>query len=101
MLDTVRGMVICGSLRDALAILLQLEKEAALGAAFLETIKADGGSSATSTTGTDTEAGGSDEGSTTHLILERSKNRYRDPSSGGWMDCLVNVRLVRSVPSAS
>lgn len=41
--------------------------------------------------------GGGDEGASgqPYLRLVRSKNRFRNPSSGGWMDCLINVRLVR------
>ena len=27
------------------------------------------------------------------IHLERSKNRFASPSSGGWMDCLVNIRM--------
>mgnify|MGYP000480291018 FL=1 len=79
MLDTVRGMAICGSLDDALAMILALEEESNKAAQIL--LNGDAETS----------------GAKPHLLLERSKNRFRDPSSGGWMDCLVNVRVVGQI----
>ena len=63
MLDTVRGMFICGTMEHA-AVLLEL-----LGA---EANKEEGKRAFT---------------------LKRSKNRFLTPSDGGWMDCLINFEL--------
>ena len=67
-LDTVRGMIICSSMPEASAVLHALEQESSRGGAS----------------------------GRPYLRLVRSKNRFRNPSSGGWMDCLINVRLVRN-----
>lgn len=75
MLDTVRGMVVCASLADALAVIQALEAESQRAIELLETSSEVASSPPC-------------------LRLERSKNRFRNPSSGGWMDCLINVRIV-------
>ena len=63
MLDTVRGMFVCNSMEHALAVLRLLV------ARF-------------------DHKNGSDKG---QARLERSKDRFAQPSGGGWMDCLINI----------
>ena len=63
MLDTVRGMFVCNSMEHALAVLRLL------------IARFDHGK-------------GSDKG---RARLERSKDRFAQPSGGGWMDCLINI----------
>ena len=63
MLDTVRGMFVCNSMEHALAVLRLLV------ARF-------------------DHSSGSDKG---QARLERSKDRFAQPSGGGWMGCLLNI----------
>ena len=63
MLDTVRGMFVCSSMEHALAVLRLLVER------FYH-------------------KSGSDLGK---ARLERSKDRFAQPSGGGWMDCLINI----------
>ena len=63
MLDTVRGMFVCNSMEHALAVLRLLV------ARF-------------------DHSTGSNKG---RARLERSKDRFAQPSGGGWMDCLINI----------
>ena len=63
MLDTVRGMFVCSSMEHALAVLRLLVERF-------------------------DHKSGSDLGK---ARLERSKDRFAQPSGGGWMDCLITV----------
>ena len=65
MLDTVRGMFVCNSMEHALAVLRLLV------ARF-------------------DHSTGSNKG---RARLERSKDRFAQPSGGGWMDCLINIGI--------
>eukprot|EP00750_Incisomonas_marina_P006432 INCI14550.2.p1 GENE.INCI14550.2~~INCI14550.2.p1 ORF type:complete len:1278 (-),score=175.31 INCI14550.2:2597-6430(-) len=83
-LDMARGMFTCATMGHALALLHALK------------LVADSGGRRGSSVARNSDLGEGIDAALHgwHFEVVRSKNRFARPTIGGWMDCLVNVRLV-------
>jgi hypothetical protein len=91
-LDAVRGMFLCSTMRHATRVLEELLADSASAA-----VVAPAAAAAAIAPAAAAIAGGPPHGhagsSFARLRLCRLKNRFASPSEGGWMDCLVNVAM--------